>query len=108
MKTASHGFARPLVFALIAVVLLAGLSGAGVWYLSETSLEMQTETVLSNVKRAMLTCYAVEGAYPMTIDELVENYGLHYNKERFIVFYDAFASNVMPEVRVNVRGRGEE
>ena len=67
----------------------------------------ELQIVRDAVKNAALTCYAVEGAYPMNLEYLVENYALRYNEERFIVFYDAFASNVMPEVRVNVRGRAE-
>ena len=31
---------------------------------------------------------------------------LRYNAERFIVVYDAFASNVLPDIRVLERGAG--
>ena len=34
------------------------------------------------------------------------HYGLRYNAERFIVVYDAFASNVLPDIRVLERGAG--
>lgn len=57
------------------------------------------------VKNAALTCYAVEGAYPDELDYLREHYGLGYNEERYMVYYDAFASNVMPDIQVVERGK---
>ena len=56
------------------------------------------------VRDALVTCYAVEGSYPADVEYLKENYGLAYDGERYIVDCDAFASNVMPEVRVRIRG----
>lgn len=107
MNSPSGGFFRSLLITLAAFSLLIALSVIAVNRISETNAELQAQTVLSSVRRAMLACYAVEGAYPLSLDYLKENYALHYNEERFFVFYDAFASNVMPEVRVNVRGRAE-
>ena len=47
-----------------------------------------------------MQCYAVEGSYPASLDYLEENYGLLVNHDRFIVTYEAFASNLMPQVNV--------
>ena len=63
-----------------------------------------TELVEDAVRRAALTCYAVEGAYPPGLEYLRENYGLAYDEEQYFVIYDAFASNLMPEIRVRQRG----
>ena len=65
----------------------------------------ELKLVRDAVKNAALTCYAVEGAYPDELDYLREHYGLAYNEERYMVYYDAFASNVMPDIRVVERGR---
>ena len=53
---------------------------------------------------AALTCYAVEGAYPQSLEELERGYGLAYNKDAYIVSYDAFASNIMPNIQVLRKG----
>ena len=55
-------------------------------------------------RRAALTCYAVEGAYPQSLEELERGYGLAYNKDAYIVSYDAFASNIMPNIQVLRKG----
>jgi len=60
----------------------------------------QTQMVTEAVQNAALTCYAVEGAYPMSLQYLRDNYGLSYDTERYRVSYDAFSSNLFPEIRV--------
>ena len=67
----------------------------------------ELEIVRDAVKNAALTCYAVEGTYPAELEYLQENYHLSYNKERYIVYYDAFASNLMPDIKVAERGANE-
>ena len=72
--------------------------------LTATSGSQETELVYDAVKNAALTCYAGEGTYPESLEYLREHYKLAYNKERFIVEYDAFASNLMPTITVRERG----
>ena len=60
--------------------------------------------MLDAVRRAALTCYAVEGVYPQSLEELERGYGLAYNKDAYIVSYDAFASNIMPNIQVLRKG----
>lgn len=57
-------------------------------------------------RRAAVTCYAVEGKYPPSLDYIRENYGVSYDERRYAVRYDAFASNVMPSVTVTRVGGG--
>lgn len=104
MKSGKRGLARGLavtlaVFALLFAGALLLLNRVGA-----VSDAAQADMVLDAVHNALATCYAVEGSYPGELGYLKENYGLAYDEERFIVYYDAFASNIMPEVRVNARG----
>ena len=52
------------------------------------------------ITRALVTCYAVEGRYPSSLSYLEENYGVQVNHSRFIVSYEAYASNQLPAVAV--------
>lgn len=72
--------------------------------LTVTSGDQETRLVYDAVKNAALTCYAVEGTYPESLEYLREHYKLAYNTERFVVEYDAFASNLMPTITVLERG----
>ena len=52
------------------------------------------------VKRAAVTCYAIEGTYPPDYAYLRDRYGVAVDEDRYIVHYEIFASNIMPEIAV--------
>lgn len=74
--------------------------------LTRASDKAELTLVRDAVKNAALTCYAVEGAYPEDLGYLRQHYGLAYNEDRYMIYYDAFASNVLPDIRVVERGEG--
>ena len=57
----------------------------------------QLETAL---RRAAVACYAAEGIYPPEVAYLTEHYGIQINEDRYAVFYEVFADNLMPEITV--------
>ena len=69
-----------------------------------TAGEEQKAILQDAIYRALVTCYATEGCYPQSLQYLEENYGVSVDRERFVVFYECFASNVLPSVRVQSRG----
>lgn len=91
---------------LTVLVWLAVLLTAGAW----TGETMNTMTagqareelaqVEQAVRRAAVTCFAAEGAYPPDTAYLTEHYGLRVDTERYIVDYDVFAENLMPQITV--------
>lgn len=104
MKTKKHGLARGLVLTLAVFAALFGGAVAAFQKIGSSSENMEEQLVLDAVRRAALTCYAVEGAYPQSLKELERGYGLAYNKDAYIVSYDAFASNIMPNIQVLRKG----
>lgn len=64
----------------------------------------ETELVRDAVRSAAVTCYAVEGAYPDSVDYLREHYRLAYDEERYFVTYESFAANRIPDIYVTERG----
>ena len=88
----------------IAIVLLMLLVLVGVWLLvgrvGKSSGDAQTKFVTEAVHNAALTCYAVEGAYPTDLEYLRSHYGLAYDQSRYLVRYDSFGSNLMPDISV--------
>ena len=104
MKTKKHGLARGLALTLAVFAALFVGAVAAFQKIGSSSENMEEQLVLDAVRRAALTCYAVEGAYPQTLKELERGYGLAYNKDAYIVSYDAFASNIMPNIQVLRKG----
>ena len=64
----------------------------------------ELQIVRDAVKNAALTCYAVEGVYPDDLEYLREHYHLSYNEEKYHVFYEPLASNLIPSIKVAERG----
>ncbi|MBQ6720034.1 MAG: hypothetical protein IJN20_06785 [Oscillospiraceae bacterium] len=88
-------FGKWLAVVLILLVFLLGLSRL------EQGRQAQGLQQLENaLRRAAVACYAVEGFYPADVDYLCENYGVTYEKDRYLVHYDCFASNLMPDITV--------
>lgn len=52
------------------------------------------------IRRAAVTCYALEGAYPESYAYLKEHYGLAINEGLYHVEYSIFAANLMPDITV--------
>ena len=52
------------------------------------------------IRRTAVACYAAEGAYPPDIEYMVEHYGLTIDETRYIVHYEIFAENLMPDITV--------
>ena len=104
MKIARYDYLRTLMITLIVLSLLVSGAVMVLGYVEQTSEDAQIGMVRNAVRNAVLTCYAVEGAYPQDVEYLIDNYGLAYDQNRFFISYDAFASNVFPDIRVNLKG----
>jgi hypothetical protein len=95
LQTMISGIA-PILFTLIVIIMvISGLRQAeeskraeGVRFLEEAIL------------RAAIHCYAIEGSYPESLAYITANYGIHVDRRRYAVFYEIFASNILPDITV--------
>lgn len=93
---------RDILKLALIVLMLAAAVGLYGW-IAGVQDRNETEIVREAVRDAALTCYAVEGAYPDSVDYLREHYRLAYDTERYYVTYDAFAANLIPDIWVTVK-----
>ncbi len=68
--------------------------------MEETAVQEQEELLRLAVNQAVVSCYAVEGRYPESLEYLEENYGIRVDREEYLVLYEVFADNVKPRFRV--------
>lgn len=59
--------------------------------------KQQLETLL---RRTAVSCYASEGFYPPSVEYMKTHYGLQFEEERYMVHYERFASNLMPDITI--------
>lgn len=83
------------IFAAVLVFVLSGLGDARDSAASE-SLRLAEQSV----RRAAVSCYAIEGRYPDSYEHLKEYYGVNVDESKYTVFYEVFASNLMPSITV--------
>lgn len=67
---------------------------------SEGQQEESMKQMEDTIQKAVLNCYAIEGNYPPTIEYVEQHYGLQIDHDRYNVFYEIFAQNIMPEITV--------
>ena len=87
--------AAALLIACIAFYLIANMMDIG-----RRNVDEEARRIEDVLRKSLLTCYALEGAYPADIYYL-EKYGVVFNDARYIYHYDMFGMvNYMPEVFV--------
>jgi len=99
MKERGRGALKALLtLAVLAVILLffsTALSNLRLGGGEEGRLQLE-----ESIRRAAVTCYAVEGIYPPDLAYLQEHYGIQVNEDHYYVFYEVFGSNMMPDITV--------
>lgn len=96
----------PFVTAVLFLALITGVL-LFVQTTSHRSEEQARLTVENSLKRAMVSCYAIEGSYPQSATYLEEKYGVVVDHERFLVDYQTIGSNIMPYLSVVLAGTND-
>lgn len=88
--------ARRLLWLAAAVAAACALAASALSSVPEQGAASLRAAVLSAADQ----CAAVEGAYPASLDRLVEDYGIRFDPDAYDVRYEVFADNVPPTVEV--------
>jgi hypothetical protein len=88
----------PLLFTLVVMVMVV----SGLQQAEESKLSEGARFLEEAILRAAVHCYAIEGSYPESLTYLTENYGIHIDRRKYVVFYNIFASNILPDITVVV------
>lgn len=98
-ENAGIGLLKGLSLPVIALVILLGFAMA-VNGLDQDSKAESKHQLEQAIRRGCVACYAAEGVYPPNLDYLKEHYGLQLDEENYVVYYDIFAENLMPDITV--------
>ena len=90
-----------MVFAIIIAIIFSLPS------FRKSGGRIRAESIENTIKKYAVQCYASEGSYPPNLDYLVDNYGLMLDEKHYFYYYEAFASNFMPDISVYSRMRVE-
>ena len=92
----------PVLCVGILVFFVTAVSG-----LKDGSGTEEKEQLEEVIRRSVITCYAAEGVYPPDFAYVKEKYGLVVDESRYLVVYDVFAENLMPDITVLERAYEE-
>ncbi len=95
-KEYSKNLARTVI---TAVVLCAVFFVLSLW-IARVSRTENLKLLTQSVKRTCVECYAIEGEYPASVEYMVTNYGLKYDKDKYYIHYDYLAGNMMPTIEI--------
>lgn len=93
---------------LLGFIALFILFYRGITSVSDTTAAKQMESLENALNRSITQCYAVEGAYPPSLEYIKEHYGLIYDEELFYVDYQPIGSNIMPDVTIMLKTGGTQ
>lgn len=93
------GLLKGLTLPVIVLAILLGFATA-VSGLDRDSKAESKHQLEQAIRRGCVACYAAEGVYPPNLDYLKEHYGLQIDEEAYVVYYDIFAENLMPDITV--------
>lgn len=105
MKKKLH-WVRKLWFPVLCVGILVFFVTA-VSGLKDGNSEKEKAQLEEAIRRSVITCYAAEGVYPPDFAYVKEKYGIVVDESRYLVVYDVFAENLMPEITVLERAYEE-
>lgn len=88
------------IVSIAAFALVLGGFVSGALFFSHKASTEGADTLRDGIRRAAVQCYAIEGRYPPSVAYLEDNYGIQIDRNRYNVFYEGFASNIMPEITV--------
>lgn len=94
---------RYKILPVLLIVIFACYFYYGVDNVREANENKSYEILSEAIKRSAVQCYAIEGAYPPSIEYLEDNYGLIVDHKIYVVSYNVFASNIMPEITVYLK-----
>ena len=62
--------------------------------------EKETENLRHALEQSVTICYALEGAYPESLDYLKEHYGISWDEQRYLVDFETVGSNLPPDITI--------
>ncbi len=91
-----------LLCLFIGIVAVVAVDRFEVELHEETIGSSNVEEIEETIKKTLVACYAVEGAYPSELNYL-ENYGIVFDTEKYIYEYSPKISYEFPEIKVKLR-----
>ncbi len=102
MKIHYNFIFKIIISVILSVILVIALDKFEARLKTDLIKVASEEQIEENLKDMLITCYAVEGAYPSDI-KYVKKYGFVFDEDKYIYEYEVTKSYEMPMVDVKLR-----
>ncbi len=92
--------ASGIIFTILMFVILAGFLYGQVKNMSKEVEQSDVDMLKDALENAVVTCYAIEGSYPESLEYIEEHYGVIIDREKYFVDYENNLINMKPQISV--------
>ena len=84
-----------MILVFLCLIFYLGISCAGIETISQ-----EQDSLLQALEQGAIHTYALTGHYPQSLEELLQDYNISYDTDKFVVEYVPSGSNLLPSVSV--------
>ena len=99
-KKTSWDIIKSIMLPVLFTAIIIGIISYGLRQTGESSGAEGLAILEDSIRRAVVTAYAIEGRYPDSLQHIEDNFNIHIDRNRYIVHYRVFATNLMPDIMV--------
>ena len=93
-------FGAATIVGALAILFMLAFVAYGISSAASAMDDAGLTTAEESIRRAAVSCYAIEGVYPPDYAYLKAHYGVRVDETRYTIIYEVFASNMMPDITV--------
>ena len=98
------GISKLTVLSVILFIAIMAWLVISVGNAEKSSEKSRSDAMYTTIMNSASLCYSIEGEYPPDIEYLENNYGVHINRDKYVVHYEYFGANIRPTVTIVERG----
>lgn len=80
----------------------------GISYAGQETIQQEQTALQQALEQGAVQTYALTGSYPQSLEELLTDYKISYDPDRFVVEYVPLASNLFPSIDVILLAAAQE
>lgn len=98
MRNRQHLFSLLINIVIVAAIII--YVSISINQLATTAENEAVKRLESSLENAAVSCFSIEGFYPVDVDYLIDNYGIVVDEDKYHVFYESYGTNLKPEIRI--------
>lgn len=89
-----------IILTIVIFVVVAGILYGQIKNMSKEVGQSDVDMLKDALENAVVTCYAIEGRYPESLEYIEEHYGVKIDGEKYFVDYNKNLINMKPQISV--------